>query len=81
MLVVDGEDRLRFRDVDVLRIERDNAVIAGGLSAGERVCVSPLNAVSDGMKVRTSESTGREDATEPETGDVPQATANAGGSE
>jgi RND family efflux transporter MFP subunit len=52
VLVVDGEDRLRFRDVDVLRVERGYAVIVGGLNAGDRVCVSTLEAVSDGMKVR-----------------------------
>ena len=53
VLVVDGEDRLRFRDVEVLRLDREEAVIAAGLEAGERVCVSPLDVVTDGMEVRT----------------------------
>jgi len=52
VLVVDEEDSLRFRDVDVLRVDRGYAVIVGGLNAGDRVCVSTLEAVSDGMKVR-----------------------------
>jgi multidrug efflux pump subunit AcrA (membrane-fusion protein) len=52
VLVVDGEDRLHYRDVEVLRVDRGSAVIVGGLDAGERVCVSTLEAVSDGMKVR-----------------------------
>jgi RND family efflux transporter MFP subunit len=52
VLIVDEEDRLRFRDVDVLRVERGYAVVVGGLNAGDRVCVSTLEAVSDGMKVR-----------------------------
>ena len=56
VLVVDEEDRLRFRDVDILRVTRKEVVIRGGLSAGERVCLSPLEAVTDGMKVRTEES-------------------------
>ena len=55
VLVVDEEDRLRFRDVDILRVTRKEIVVRGGLSAGERVCLSPLEAVTDGMKVRTEE--------------------------
>jgi RND family efflux transporter MFP subunit len=50
--VVDEEDRLRLRDVVVMRAERDRVVIAGGLVAGDRVCVSPMGAVVDGMRVR-----------------------------
>ncbi len=53
VLVVDRTDRIRFRKVDVLRVDRSEAVIKGGLEAGERVCVSLLEAVTDGMKVRT----------------------------
>ncbi|UCG53710.1 MAG: efflux RND transporter periplasmic adaptor subunit [Candidatus Latescibacterota bacterium] len=53
VLVVDEENRLRFREVDIVRVGRENAVVARGLTAGERVCVSMLEAVTDGMKVRT----------------------------
>jgi RND family efflux transporter MFP subunit len=53
VLVVDSEDRLRFRDIDLLRATREEIVVQGGLQAGERVCLSPLEAVTDGMKVRT----------------------------
>jgi RND family efflux transporter MFP subunit len=52
VLVVDAESRLRFRVVDVLRIEREHVIVGGGLQPGERVCVSPLRAVTDGMRVR-----------------------------
>lgn len=55
VLVADGDDRLRFRRVEVLRSEGDRVVIAAGLEAGERVNVSPLATVVDGMKVRTVE--------------------------
>ena len=47
------EGRLRTREVSVLRRERDTVVIAGGIEAGELVCVSPLEAATDGMQVRT----------------------------
>lgn len=53
VLVVDGESRLRFRDVGILRLDRENAYITSGLEPGERVCVSAMEAVSEGMKVRS----------------------------
>lgn len=52
MLIVDEESRLRFRDVEVLRADREFAVIGDGIIPGERICISPLEAVTDGMKVR-----------------------------
>jgi len=55
VLVVDADDRLRFRQVTVLRIEHDEVLIVKGLEDGERVCVSPLQAVVDGMRVQTVE--------------------------
>lgn len=54
VLVVDREQRLRFRGVDVLRAERDHVYVRGGLEIGEQVCVSPIEAPVDGMKVRVS---------------------------
>ncbi len=55
VLVVDAENRLRFRPVEVLRAERETVVIASGLSVGERVCVTSLPAAVDGMSVRVAE--------------------------
>jgi RND family efflux transporter MFP subunit len=56
VLVVTPEDRLEFRDVDLLRTTREEIYVRGGLKAGERVCLSPLEAVTNGMRVRTSTS-------------------------
>jgi hypothetical protein len=53
VLVVDAEERLRFRDVSVLRREHDRVLVRSGLAAGEVVCISPLEAPVDGMRVRT----------------------------
>ena len=53
VLVVDDDSRLRFRDVEILRLEPELAIIGAGLSSGDRVCVSPLETVTDGMLVRT----------------------------
>ena len=53
VLVVEDE-RLYFREVTVLRADSERIIITSGLSAGERVCISPLDAVVDGMRVRSS---------------------------
>ncbi|RMG47960.1 MAG: efflux RND transporter periplasmic adaptor subunit [Acidobacteria bacterium] len=49
--VVDDTGTLRFRRVEVLRIEGDRVLLSGGLEPGERVCVSLLDTVADGMAV------------------------------
>ena len=51
VLIVDEDDRLRFRTVNIARIYGDDAYIDGGLEKGERVCLSVLQAVTDGMRV------------------------------
>ena len=52
VMVVDAEERLRFRHIDVLRTEGERVLVSSGLSAGERVCISPLETPVDGMRVR-----------------------------
>jgi RND family efflux transporter MFP subunit len=52
VFVVDADNRLRFRDVDVARVERDQVVVRGGLATDEQVCISPLATAVDGMIVR-----------------------------
>jgi RND family efflux transporter MFP subunit len=54
VLVVDAENRLRFRPVEVLRLDHDQVLLGQGLEAGERVCISPLDVALDGMPVRTT---------------------------
>ena len=56
--VVDTDDkdsRLRFRKVAVARVQGDEAVVQDGLEDGERVVITPLKAVTDGMAVRIVE--------------------------
>jgi multidrug efflux system membrane fusion protein len=53
--VVDADNRLRYRDVTLVRSEREQVVISGGLSDGDVVCISPLDAAVDGMLVRVAE--------------------------
>jgi hypothetical protein len=51
VLVVDAENKLYFRDIETLRLYRDEVLIKSGLKAGERVCISPLQTVVEGMTV------------------------------
>jgi RND family efflux transporter MFP subunit len=51
VLIVDAENKLRFRAVEPLRLYQDEVFIHGGLAAGDRVCISPLQTVVDGMSV------------------------------
>jgi membrane fusion protein, multidrug efflux system len=52
VLVVDPEDRLRVRRVEVLRSDRDRVIVSSGVEPGERVSVSVLETVVEGMRVR-----------------------------
>ncbi|MEM1112260.1 MAG: efflux RND transporter periplasmic adaptor subunit [Pseudomonadota bacterium] len=52
LLIVDDDNRLRFRNVHILRLEQDDVLIDRGLTDGEFVCVSPLQTVVEGMPVK-----------------------------
>jgi len=60
VLIVDEEDRLRFRAVKVLRRQRDEVIISEGLAVGDRICVTPVELAVDGMTVRVIEPGGAE---------------------
>jgi RND family efflux transporter MFP subunit len=64
VLVIDEENRLHFRSVDVLRADFDTVIIDSGLKEGERICISPLEAVVDGMKVRVVDETSQNSPSE-----------------
>ena len=57
--VVDMESRLRYRDVTVLRATEREVIISEGLEEGELVVLSPLDATTDGMAVRTADREGK----------------------
>lgn len=52
VLVVDRENRLRYRNVELLRFEQDTVLISGGLNEGELINISPIQTVVDGMFVK-----------------------------
>jgi len=76
LMVVDGDDRLRFREVEVIRTEGDTVVVGSGIEEGELLPVSPLETPVDGMRVRTSlaeDSFLDEEPDAPETAPTPEA--------
>ena len=52
VMVVDADERLRYRQVEVLRLDRNEVLIQSGIRNGERVCISAIETAMDGMLVR-----------------------------
>jgi RND family efflux transporter MFP subunit len=50
--VVDDEGRLHFRKVKVARFSGEGVITNKGLRDGDRIVISPIKAVTSGMKVR-----------------------------
>lgn len=55
ILIVDPDNILHTRIVDVIRVDRDDVLVRGPLGEGERICISPLQIVIEGMPVRAVE--------------------------
>ncbi|QFU75859.1 efflux RND transporter periplasmic adaptor subunit [Halioglobus maricola] len=51
VLVVDEENRLRFRKISILRLEHDEVLVNSGLEDGELICISAIQTVVDGMQI------------------------------
>jgi RND family efflux transporter MFP subunit len=56
VLTVDASDRLRFRQVEIFRLERDRVLISSGISEDDRIVVSPLENAIEGQIVRVQSS-------------------------
>ena len=52
VLVVDAQDRLSFREIDILRATTDAIYVQRGLAEGDLVVVSPLDTPTEGMQVQ-----------------------------
>ncbi len=57
--VVTKDGRLSFRKVDVGRIQGERVLVRSGLQNGERVVITSLKAITDGMVVRDVSGKGR----------------------
>ena len=51
VLMVDDEDRLRWKTIDYFHADAENIYISSGLSAGDRICISPLDIPVEGTQV------------------------------
>ena len=52
VLVVGSDNKLRFREIKLLRLYHNDLLIEAGLNDGEQVCVSPIQTAIDGMTVK-----------------------------
>ncbi|MFK7865302.1 MAG: efflux RND transporter periplasmic adaptor subunit [Pseudohongiellaceae bacterium] len=52
VLVVDTENKMYYRDVEIFRLEESRVLISAGLLPGEKICISPIQAVVEGMSVQ-----------------------------
>jgi RND family efflux transporter MFP subunit len=58
VIVINEDNRLELRPVTPLRFFEDDVLIQAGLATGERVCLSPLQTVVEGMRVQPLEQGG-----------------------
>ncbi|MDA1272479.1 MAG: efflux RND transporter periplasmic adaptor subunit [Verrucomicrobia bacterium] len=52
LLLVDDESALHFRQIRLIRTDRESVIFDSGIQSGDRVCISPLDTPVEGMKVR-----------------------------
>jgi len=53
--VIGDDNKLYIRSVTILRQEEGRIIVNSGISEGEKICLSPLDAMIDGMDVRIQE--------------------------
>jgi len=56
IVLVDDDDRLQVRSVEILRADAHYAYLLGGAEEGERVCLTAIENPINGMRVRTEDS-------------------------
>jgi RND family efflux transporter MFP subunit len=54
LVFVDDDDRLRIRDVEIVRTDADFVYLTGGAAAGDRIVVTSLESPVNGTKVRVA---------------------------
>lgn len=62
LLIVDDENKIEIRTVDVVRSDARYAYIGGGVLAGEQITTTAIEAPSNGMSVRTADNLGNDEA-------------------
>ena len=54
ILILDQDNRLKFRKVKTIKKNGVDAWIKTGIMEGEKICITPLDIIAEGMKVRIS---------------------------
>lgn len=56
--VIGNDNRLQFRDVEIIRIVDEDVYVRSGFSLGETICLSTLSNAIEGMRVRPVDEAG-----------------------
>ena len=56
ILVLDQENSLTFRKVEIVKKDGLEAWVSKGIKEGEKICITPLDIIAEGMKVKVSPS-------------------------
>ncbi len=54
VLIVNQDNRLTYRDIDIIRIKQDSVLIGQGLNNNDVICTSPPSIIFEGMEVMTA---------------------------
>jgi hypothetical protein len=54
ILILDQDNRLKLRKVKSIKKNGVDAWIKTGVKDGEKICITPLDIIAEGMKVRIS---------------------------
>ena len=54
VLVVSKDNRLMYRDIEIIRINKDSILVGRGLNNDELICVTPPSIIFEGMEVNPS---------------------------
>ncbi len=53
--IIDDESKLHFRKIEILRQEKGRVLVSSGLADGEKICLTALDAVTEGMEVKVQQ--------------------------
>ena len=52
VLLVDGDNRLNYQAIDVVRIDKESVIVGAGLKDGDVLCITPPTIIVNGMQVK-----------------------------
>ena len=54
VLIVNEDNRLMYREIEIIRINKDSVLVGRGLNNNELICVTPPSIIFEGMEVNPS---------------------------